>query len=70
MKNKIMYLPIAIILIGMVGCSTGRYVNNTQNVNLNQTQVVLSQANFQVVKQINDIMYIRTYIIYALILIN
>lgn len=53
MKNKIMYLPIAIILIGMVGCSTGRYVNNTQNVNLNQTQVVLSQANFQVVKQIN-----------------
>ncbi len=37
----------------MASCSTGRYLNNSQNVNLNQTQVVLSQANFKVVKQIS-----------------
>ncbi len=36
----------------MASCSTGRYVANSQNLNLNQTQVVLSEANFKVVKQV------------------
>lgn len=45
--------------IGMASCSTGRYVNNSQNVNLSQTQVVLSQANFQVVKQVS-VTYVYT----------
>lgn len=36
----------------MASCSTGRYLNNSQNLNLTQTQVVLSEANFQVVKQV------------------
>lgn len=50
MKNRLMYLLFAFC---MVGCSTGRYMNNSQNLNLNQTQVVLSQANFRVVKQVS-----------------
>ena len=48
-----MYLLIAAVTIGMASCSTGRYVNNSQNVNLSQTQVVLSKANFQVVKHVS-----------------
>lgn len=53
MKKQLMYLLTAIVTIGMASCSTGRYVNNSQNVNLSQTQVVLSQANFQVVKHVS-----------------
>ena len=53
MKKQLMYLLTAIVTIGMASCSTGRYVNNSQNVNLSQTQVVLSQANFRVVKQVS-----------------
>ncbi|HCS87422.1 MAG TPA: hypothetical protein DIW30_03090 [Bacteroidales bacterium] len=45
--------------IGITSCSTGRYVNNSRNVNLSQTQVVLSQANFQVVKQVS-VTYVYT----------
>ncbi len=37
----------------MASCSTGRYVSNSQNLNLNQTQVVLSEANFKVVKNVS-----------------
>ena len=47
-----MLLLTAAIAIGMVSCSTGRYVNNSLNFNTNQTQVVLSKANFQVVKHV------------------
>lgn len=36
----------------MASCSTGRYVTNSHNLNLNQTQVVLSEANFKVVKHV------------------
>ena len=47
-----MLLLTAAIAIGMASCSTGRYVNNSLNFNTNQTQVVLSKANFQVVKHV------------------
>lgn len=52
MKKNILYALVAVVALGMASCSTGRYVNNSQNVNLNQTQVILSQANFKVVKQV------------------
>ncbi len=42
-----------IIGLGLSSCSVGRYVNPSQNLNLNQTQVVLSEANFKVVKHVS-----------------
>lgn len=59
MNKSIKYLLVAVAAMGMASCSTGRYVNNSQNVNLSQTQVVLSQANFQVVKQVK-VTYVYT----------
>lgn len=53
MKKHFVYLLFAAVACCITGCSTGKYVNNSQNVNLNQTQVVLSQANFRVVKQVS-----------------
>lgn len=52
MKKNLLFVIGAIVTMCMASCSTGRYLNNSQNVNLTQTQVVLSQANFQVVKQV------------------
>lgn len=52
MNKHLMLLLTAAIAIGMASCSTGRYVNNSLNFNTNQTQVVLSKANFQVVKHV------------------
>ncbi len=48
-----MYMLLAGLALCMGACSTGRYANNSQNVNLTQTQVVLSQANFRVVKHVS-----------------
>ena len=53
MNQSIKFLLVAVAAISMASCSTGYYLGNSQNVNLSQTQVVLSQANFQVVKQVN-----------------
>ena len=53
MNQPIKFLLVAVAAISMASCSTGYYLGNSQNVNLSQTQVVLSQANFQVVKQVN-----------------
>ncbi len=40
--------------LGLSSCSSvGRYANPSQNLNLNQTQVVLSEANFKVVKHVS-----------------
>ncbi len=46
---------ILTITIGLVlsSCSVGRYANPSQNLNLNQTQIVLSEANFKVVKHVS-----------------
>lgn len=59
MKKHLMYSLLAIVTIGLTGCSAGYYVSNSQNVNLSQTQVVLSQANFRVVKQLS-VTYVYT----------
>lgn len=53
MKKNFLFIIVAAMAMSMASCSTGRYLNNSSNVNLNQTQVVLSQANFKVVKQIS-----------------
>lgn len=53
MNKSIKFVLVAVAAISMASCSTGYYLGNSQNVNLSQTQVVLSQANFQVVKQVN-----------------
>lgn len=53
MKTSLLHTLLAVVVICMAGCSTGQYLNNSQNVNLNQTQVVLSQANFRVVKHVS-----------------
>lgn len=52
MKKLIIFAAIAATL-SLTGCSSyGRYVNQTKNTNLIQTQVVLSNANFKVVKNV------------------
>ena len=51
--KKFIYVAIAVIAMGMASCSTGNYVTTSHNMNLNQTQVVLSEANFKVVKQVS-----------------
>lgn len=56
--KKINFLIVAVIAVFMASCSTGRYVSNSTNLNLNQTQVVLSEANFKVVKTV------QTYVVY------
>lgn len=53
MKKNLLFAFVAVIAMSMASCSSGRYLNNSSNVNLNQTQVVLSQANFKVVKHIS-----------------
>lgn len=42
----------------MTSCSSGRYVTSSFNLNQNQTQVVLAEANFRVVKQVS------TYVVF------
>ncbi len=53
MKKCFIYLFVAVVACCAAGCSTGQYINNSQNVNLTQTQVVLSEANFRVVKHVS-----------------
>ncbi len=53
-------LFIFALISTLIGCttyeaSTGQYHNNSNNFNLNQTQVVLSEANFRVVKHVQAI---------------
>lgn len=50
---KKLFIALAVIIaITMASCSTGRYVGNSKNLNMNQTQVVLSEANFKFVKTV------------------
>lgn len=51
--KKLVYAIIAVVAMGMASCSTGNYVTSSLNLNQNQTQVVLSEANFKVVKQVS-----------------
>lgn len=56
--KKVKFLIVAVIAVFLASCSAGRYVSNSTNLNLNQTQVVLSEANFKVVKTV------QTYVVY------
>ncbi len=51
--KKLSFILTIILGFGLSSCSVGRYVNPSQNLNLNQTQVVLSEANFKVVKHVS-----------------
>lgn len=51
--KKVLYVAMAVIALSMASCSTGNYLTTSSNLNLNQTQVVLSEANFKVVKQVS-----------------
>lgn len=52
MKKISMMLLVAVFMLGMASCSTGRYLNNSVNGMGIQTQVVLSNANFKIVKTV------------------
>lgn len=52
MKKFIILAALAVSVL-LTGCASyGRYVNQSSNTNLLQTQVVLSNANFRVVKNV------------------
>ncbi len=53
--KKLLIAAVAVCAVLLSSCSTGRYLGHTSNVNMNQTQVVLSNANFKVVKQVQKI---------------
>lgn len=55
MKHKHLIVATILMIAFLASCSSGRYVNNSTNLNLNQTQVVLSTNNFRVVKTVNAI---------------
>ncbi len=57
--KKLSFILIIILGLGLSSCSVGRYVNPSQNLNLNQTQVVLSEANFKVVKRVSTTVIYR-----------
>lgn len=49
---KLLKFVVALVAAGLLVASCGLSTNYTQNLNLNQTEVVLSKANFHVVKQV------------------
>lgn len=51
MKKLLMPFVVAIIAIVSSSCSVSSYM--TQNTNVNQTNVVLSEANFHIVKTVS-----------------
>lgn len=53
--KKLMIALLAVVALAMASCSSGRYLGHSDNVNINQTQVVLSQNNFKVVKQVSKV---------------
>ncbi len=53
MKKLSILFVATILAIAFTSCSSGRYVATSENINLNQTEVVLSQANFKVVKTVS-----------------
>lgn len=53
--KKLIIATLAVCAFVLSSCSYGRYLGHSENVNVNQTQVVLSNANFKVVKQVSTI---------------
>ena len=50
---KLFKVVIAVVAASLLVASCGLSTNYTQNLNLNQTEVVLSKANFHIVKQVS-----------------
>ncbi|MGN0186381.1 MAG: DUF6567 family protein [Paludibacteraceae bacterium] len=50
--KKVILGVAAIATLTLASCSTGKYLNTSSNLNMNQTQVVLSEANYKVVKHV------------------
>ena len=57
--KKIYFLSLAIIAILLSSCEVGRYVPHSVNVFGAQTQVVLNQANFRVVRDIEMVVEVN-----------
>ena len=53
--KKLLIATVAVCAVLLSSCSSGRYLGHSDNVNINQTQVVLSEANFKVVKQVSKV---------------
>ena len=53
--KKLIIATFVVCAFVLSSCSSGRYLGHSENVNVNQTQVVLSNANFKVVKQVSTI---------------
>ena len=54
MNKRILFSTIAIIsFLCLSSCARGFYNHSTSNLNMNHTQVVLSQNNFRVVKTVH-----------------
>ena len=51
--KKFFILACVVCAVLFTSCSTGRYLGHSENVNVNQTQVVLSHNNFKVVKEVS-----------------
>lgn len=56
--KKLLFIAVALVAMLLTGCSSGQYMTTSSNLNLTQTQVVLSEANFRVVKNVH------TYLVY------
>ncbi len=57
--KKLSFVLTVFVGLVLASCSTGRYVPTSFNQNLNQTQVVLSEANFRVVKHVSTSVVFR-----------
>ena len=53
--KKIIFATFAVCAMVLTSCSSGRYLGHSENVNVNQTQVVLSHNNFKVVKEVSAV---------------
>ena len=51
--KKFFILACVVCAVLLTSCSSGRYLGHSENVNVNQTQVVLSHNNFKVVKEVS-----------------
>lgn len=54
MKKHVFVLLVAATML-LSGCATGEYVYHNENLNLNQTSVVLKENNFRVVKTVKSL---------------
>lgn len=52
MKKLLSLMVVVSTIVLFSSCSTGRYCNNSFNLNGTQTQVVLSKANFRIIKNV------------------